>query len=203
MGLFNWLRGAKAKVQIAEHRIWLSRRAKFAGIQREIPQALADPGGPDAVFVVAHFQDCLDELRSLLAAARLDEGRVLVTSSEALEGRTGASAFDESRRVLIIVGERHPLASRDEALLEFARSLSCQCRLAQHVSLEDPLLKMFAGPWVQGVLRGLGMKEDEPIESRMVGYRIRSAQQKVAERVTGDSPATSAEEWLEKNCPAT
>jgi hypothetical protein len=203
VGLFDWLRGAKARAQIAEDRIWLSKQAKFAGIQREIAQALADPSGPDAVFVVAHFQDCLDELRSLVAGARFDEGRVFVTSSEALEGRTDGTASGEARRVLIIVGERHPLPSHDEALQEFARSLSCSCRLTQHVSLEDALLRMFAGPWVQGVLRQVGMKEDEPVESRMVGRRIQSAQQKIAGRATGDAPASSAEEWLEKNCPNT
>jgi hypothetical protein len=105
MGLFDWLRGPKAKVQMAENRIWLSRQAKFAGIQREIAQALGDPNGHDAVFVVAHFQDCLDELRSLVAGAGFDEGRVLVTCSEALEGRTAGTASDESRRVFIAVGD--------------------------------------------------------------------------------------------------
>ncbi len=72
MGFFDWLMGAKAKVQ-TDDRIWLTKQAKFAGIQRDIAAALADPNGPDAVFVVAHFQDCLDELRSLVAAAGFDE----------------------------------------------------------------------------------------------------------------------------------
>ncbi len=200
MGLFDWLGGAKAKVQI-EDRIWLTKQAKFAAIQRETAQALDDPNGPDAVFVVAHFQDCLDELRLLVAGVGMDESRVLVTCSEALEGRTAGTASDESRRILIIVGERHPLPSHDDALLDFARSLSCQCRLVQHVSLEDPLLRIFAGEWVEGVLRRLGMKEDQAIESQMVARRIRGAQQKIDGRATGDAPAQSAQEWLEKNCP--
>jgi hypothetical protein len=201
MGLFDWLKGAKAKVQ-TDDRVWLTKQAKFAGIQREIAQALGDPNGPDAVFVVAHFQDCLDELRSLVAGAGFDEGRVLVTGSEALEGRTAGTASDESRRILIIVGERHPLPSHNEALLEFAQRLVCPCRFVQHFSLEDPLCRMFAGEWVEGVLRRLGMKEDEPIESGMVGRRIRSAQQKIADSATGDAPAQSAREWLETNCPS-
>jgi hypothetical protein len=119
MSLFNWLRGAKAKVQIAEERIWLTEQAKFAGIQREIAQALADPSGPDVVFVVAHFQDCLDELGALVAGAGFTEGRVLVINSEALEGRAGGTVFDESRRIIIIVAERHPLPFHDDAVLAF------------------------------------------------------------------------------------
>lgn len=200
MGLFDWLRGAKAKVQ-TDDRIWLTRQAKFAGIQREIALALAEPDAPDAVFLVAHFEDCLDELRSLAANAGFDENHVLVTRSDTLEGRTAESGLDESRNILIVVGERHPRPSHDDALLEFARNLSCRCRFAQHASLEDPLLKIFAGAWVQQVLRGLGMQEDQAIESRMVSRRIRSAQQKIEDRATGDSPARSAEEWMEKNCP--
>ncbi|MHB9067975.1 MAG: hypothetical protein ACYC4B_29685 [Pirellulaceae bacterium] len=201
MGFFDWLTGAKAKVR-TDNRIWLTKQAKFAGIQRDIAQALADPNGPDAVFVVAHFQDCLDELRSLVASAGFDEGHILVTLSEALERRTAGAASDESQRILFVIGERHPLQSHDDALQDFARGLSCQCRLVQHASLDDPLLRLFAGEWVEKVLRQLGMNEDEFIESQMVTRRIRAAQQKIEDRATPNYPAQSAQEWLEKNCPS-
>lgn len=200
MGIFDWLFGSRRKVP-AEDRIWLTKRAKFAGVQRDIAQALADPNGPDAIFVIAHFEDCFDELRALVASAGFDQGRVLVTLSAALEGRTADMTVNESRRILLIVAERHPLPSHDDALSEFARNLPFECRFMQHVSLEDPLLKLFAGEWVEKVLRQLGMNEDEAIESQMVARRIRSAQQKIESRATGNSSAKSAEEWLEKNCP--
>lgn len=201
MGFFDWLMGAKTKVQ-TENRIWLTKHAKFAGIQRDIAAALADPNGPDAVFVVAHFQDCLDELRSLVTAAGFDEERVLVTLSESLESRTASAASGQSHNLLIVVGERHPLPSHDDALQEFARGLSCPCRIVQHASLDDPLFKLFAGEWVEKVLRQLGMKEDEPIESQMVTRRIRAAQQRIEDRAAANHPAQSAKEWLERNCPS-
>jgi hypothetical protein len=165
MGFFDWLTGAKTKAQ-TDDRIWLTKQAKFAGIQRDIAQALADPNGPDAVFVVAHFQNCFDELRSMVTDARFDEGRVLVTLSESLESRTAGAASDQSRSLLLVVGERHPLPSHDDALQQFARGLSCPCRLVQHASLDDPLFKLFAGEWVEKVLRQLGMKEAEPIKAQ-------------------------------------
>ena len=201
MGFFDWLTGAKANVQ-TDNKIWLTKQAKFAGIQRDVAAALVDPNGPDAVFVVAHFQDCFDELRSLVTAAGFDEERVLVTLSESLESRTAGAASDQSHNLLIVVGERHPLPSHDDALQEFARGLSCQCRLVQHASLDDPLFKLFAGEWVEKVLRQLGMNEDEPIESQMVTRRIRVAQQRIEDRATADYSAQSAQEWLEKNCPS-
>ncbi len=200
MGFFDWLTGAKAKVR-TDDRIWLTKQAKFAGIQRDIAEALADPNGPDAVFVVAHFQSCFDQLRSLVAAAGCDEGRVLVTLSESLESYTVGAASGQSHSLLIVVGERHPLPSHDDALQQFARAMSCQCRIVHHASLDDALLRLFGGEWIEKVFRQLGTNEDEPIESQIVTHRIRAAQRKIEGRATANDPAQSAEEWLERNCP--
>ena len=41
-----------------------------------------------------------------------------------------------------------------------------------YLSLEDDLMRIFAGEWVKNVLTRLGMKEGEAIESRMVSRRI-------------------------------
>ncbi|MFP6691479.1 MAG: preprotein translocase subunit SecA, partial [Pirellulales bacterium] len=51
-----------------------------------------------------------------------------------------------------------------------------------YLSLEDDLMRIFAGEWVRNVLTRLGMKEGEAIESKMVSRRIEGAQKKVEER---------------------
>ncbi|REJ65476.1 MAG: preprotein translocase subunit SecA [Planctomycetota bacterium] len=51
-----------------------------------------------------------------------------------------------------------------------------------YLSLEDDLMRIFAGEWVKNVLTRLGMKEGEAIESKMVSRRIEAAQKKVEER---------------------
>jgi preprotein translocase subunit SecA len=51
-----------------------------------------------------------------------------------------------------------------------------------YLSLEDDLMRIFAGEWVRKILESLGMKEGEAIESRMVTRRIEAAQKKVEER---------------------
>ena len=71
----------------------------------------------------------------------------------------------------------------------------------QHASLEDTVLKAVAGQWVEDVLRGLGMKEGESIQSRVVTQRLRSALNKIASQAKSDRSASSAGEWLERNCP--
>jgi preprotein translocase subunit SecA len=50
------------------------------------------------------------------------------------------------------------------------------------LSLEDDLMRIFAGEWVKNMLTRLGMKEGEAIQSRMVTRRIEGAQKKVEER---------------------
>ncbi|MEM7314594.1 MAG: SEC-C metal-binding domain-containing protein, partial [Planctomycetota bacterium] len=51
-----------------------------------------------------------------------------------------------------------------------------------YLSLEDDLMRIFAGPWVEKVFRTLGMTEGEAIESKAVTRRIEGAQKKVEER---------------------
>ncbi len=50
------------------------------------------------------------------------------------------------------------------------------------LSLEDDLMRIFAGEWVKNVLTRMGMQEGEAIESRMVSRRVEGAQKKVEER---------------------
>lgn len=50
------------------------------------------------------------------------------------------------------------------------------------ISLEDDLMRIFAGDWVKKVLTALGMKEGECIESPMVSRQIAKAQKRVEER---------------------
>jgi preprotein translocase subunit SecA len=51
-----------------------------------------------------------------------------------------------------------------------------------YLSLEDDLMRIFAGDWVKSILTRLGMQEGEAIVSSMVSRRIESAQKKVEER---------------------
>jgi preprotein translocase subunit SecA len=50
------------------------------------------------------------------------------------------------------------------------------------LSLEDDLMRIFAGEWVKRVMTMLGMEEGQRIESKMVSRRIEGAQKKVEER---------------------
>ncbi len=51
-----------------------------------------------------------------------------------------------------------------------------------YLSLEDDLMRIFAGDWVREMMRRMGMGEGEAIESPYVSKRISGAQRKVEER---------------------
>ncbi len=48
-----------------------------------------------------------------------------------------------------------------------------------YLSLEDDLMRIFAGDWVARAMKFMGMKEDEAIEDRLVSKQIEKAQRKV------------------------
>jgi preprotein translocase subunit SecA len=95
---------------------------------------------------------------------------------------------EEGRKVaemggLHIVGtERHEARRIDNQLRGRAGRQGDPGSSRFYLSLQDDLMRIFAGEWVAGILTRLGMEEDQPIESRMVSRRIESAQKKLEER---------------------
>lgn len=219
MGFWDWLLGGPKTVEAADV-IWLNREAKFRGIRQAVQ---ARPEGSRVVLVVAHFPTTLAQVKEALGEQGLpflgdqrrlsaadvlrhdNQGsgpRTLVALAEALLPEASPGPVDEGAgHVSILVAERHFLRTHDERIMAFAGELGKRCRVTFHLSLHDPLLRLFAGEWVEGVLGRLGAKEDEPIESVMVARRVKSAQGKFARQAAEERTAQSAEEWLELNAP--
>ena len=95
---------------------------------------------------------------------------------------------EEGRKVaemggLHIVGtERHEARRIDNQLRGRAGRQGDPGSSRFYLSLEDDLMRIFAGEWVGRLLTRLGMEEGQAIESRMVSRRIAAAQKKVEER---------------------
>ena len=199
MGLFDWFTSTPSNTTVLDDVIWLTKEAKFKGIVQMVARNLVGDDRPHTIILVAHFRDCLEELQKISESVTASRP-IIVASADALQStRTSTISSDESRPMQIIIGERHPLPSHDDAVLEFAQALPSRCRLVHHVSLEDPLMRAFSGGWVEGMLKSLGMAEDEAIESKMVARQIKAAQQKLAKQCQTDFPAESAEKWMERN----
>ena len=50
------------------------------------------------------------------------------------------------------------------------------------LSLEDELMRLFAGPRIKGIMQRLGLKEGQPIQAKMVSNSVERAQKKVEQR---------------------
>lgn len=200
MGLLDWFMSPKSNVEEVEDFIWINAEAKRAGVIRSVTEALDSHHSPTVVLIVTHFTDCLQEMRQVLDANGIDDPRVFALQAGNLEkARSSLVALADSQSVELIVPERHPLPKQDDAIVEFARQCKCRFRITHHLSLDDPLLQVFAGDWIRSVLERLGMTEEEPITSRMVSRRIRMAQQKLSRNVIDESISESAEAWLQEN----
>jgi hypothetical protein len=200
MGFFDFLLGRSASnFEVLSDKIWMSQRAKLNGVRREIGERSRSSSA--AIILVAHFQNVLEELNVVAAE---NPWNVPVTATLATNLSTEIASrlnLDKATTINLIVAERHPMVADDDKAIEFAKQLPCKCRVAYHVSLEDPVLKQFSGEWVTGVLKKLGMAEDESLESNLVTRKIRAAQQKFAGSTSAIQPANSAAEWMRLNMP--
>ncbi|MGE3805467.1 MAG: hypothetical protein AB7K24_12400, partial [Gemmataceae bacterium] len=176
-----------------------TERAKWNGLRKETSTRARSETA--AILLIGHFTATLQELDAI-AAEHQGELPVTATLASTLSPELAASLhLDESATIDLIVAERHPLRAMDDELLDSVRQLPCRCRVAHHLSLADPLLQQFSGEWVAGVLKSLGMTEDESIQSSMVSRRVKAAQKRIGLHCTGNEPARSAAEWLAKNMP--
>lgn len=203
MGLFDFFfgggSGKPSNVNVIPDVIWLNTSAKLNGIRKDVVAQRSL--GVAGVLLVAHFDDVLDELFKV-AAENDNNIPIKVSLAKDLSSDLVSEwSANPSATIAIIVGERHPLPKHDDEVQQFAESLPVQALLIRHVSLEDPLMKAFAGEWVKNMLGRLGMSDDEAIESNMVSRRIQAAQRKIEKEAFGDSDARSAAEWMAANVP--
>ena len=189
--------GSPSSVEVLSDRIWKTPEAKFHGVGQQIQECVDSAG----FLLVAHFDDTFDQLSAI---ARDHPGDPPVQATFADDLSTDIAIrwrVEQTDKLDVIVAERHPLLSVDDELMKFAEELPCQCRVTYHHSLKDPLIKRFAGQWVEQILEQLGFNDDEAMESSMVSKRIRAAQKKIEASAFGNRRAASAAEWFETNMP--
>jgi preprotein translocase subunit SecA len=219
VGLFDWLFGKAAPERVAvADRIWLNAEGRAGAVVRELSARLK-AGCP--VLLLAHFAGTLESLAPALVAEGLPrepipdgltpEAALRLASAgppRVLFGLVGNLKLPESPApddapdspLPVVLAERHFLRDRDDRVARFADGLGGRAAVTVHLSLEDELMRRFAGEWMADVLKRLGMKEGEAIDSPMVARRVRQAQDKLRGAVRAEEkPADSPAEWLRLN----
>lgn len=93
--------------------------------------------------------------------------------------------------------EHHPMHSKE---LELVKNWTLQ-PIVVYSAMDEPLFVHFGSEKMLGLMKLLGMKEDEVIEHSLVTKSIIKGQDKIAAAVQQEQPASSQKEWLEKNLP--
>ena len=110
------------------------------------------------------------------------EDRPSTPSSPRKRWRRKAGKWPTMGGLHIVGTERHEARRIDNQLRGRAGRQGDPGSSRFFLSLQDDLMRVFAGEWVASVLTRLGMEEGESIESRMVSRRIEAAQKKVEEK---------------------
>jgi preprotein translocase subunit SecA len=146
-------------------------------------------------YTPAHDQSIWDEFKVLMLRENFSEGLIL---SERMEGRDKEKAEQvlrmgrewqsnhekvvESGGLHIVGTERHEARRIDNQLRGRSGRQGDPGSSRFYLSLEDNLMRIFGSERIYKMMDTLGMKEDEPIESRIVSRAIASAQKRVEGR---------------------
>lgn len=182
--------------------IFLSQPAKYKAIVEDIQERYAK-GQPVLIGTVA--VETSELLSSYLTQAGVPhevlnaknharEAEIVAHAGEAkhitiatnMAGRgTDIKLTEESRALggLYVLGtERHESRRIDNQLRGRSGRQGDPGESRFYISLDDELIRIFAGDTLKKRMTGFGMKEDEVIESSFVSRTIESAQQKVEKR---------------------
>ena len=113
---------------------------------------------------------------------RRDAAIAKATERLVTECKEDAAAVKEAGGLQIIGTERHESRRIDNQLRGRSGRQGDAGSSRFFLSLEDDLMRIFAGERVQSMMDRLGMEEDVPIEHRWVTRAVENAQKKVEER---------------------
>lgn len=173
----------------------LSSKLMQAGIHHEVLNAkqhereadiIAQAGSPNAVTIATNMAGRGTDI--ILGGNWKAKLAKLENPTAEDEARLKAQWEQDHENVLqagglhIIGSERHESRRIDNQLRGRAGRQGDPGVSRFYLSLEDDLMRIFAGDRVVGMMRAMGLKEDEAIEHKMVSRSIENAQRKVEAR---------------------
>lgn len=173
--MFNWF-GKKSSPQ-PRHKdvVWLNSHEKWKALPGLVQQH-------SAVKLYGWFNQTIEQAEAALAH--------LNNAPAVRHGSAFAAASAEGATVIML--EHYPLYAREAAVLEATEPAEVLVLMA----LNDPLLLAFGGGNMAAMMERMGLQPGETIEHALIGRSIKRAQDRLAQSVTIDKTAQSAEEWF-------
>lgn len=200
-----------------DDKVWINNIRKLEGVCRDVLQAQDNHLN---VLIVAHFDRTLTSFADTLRQREIDFQSYLAfdqkslcemnTTDKLAKVRLALSSYfhtdnfaaaHQNDRVALrtLIIEHHPLSARDESLLNALGALDCRTEISFHTALTDPLMLHFGGEKLEGLLRRMGLAEEECISHELVSRAIRAAQEMIASKVTQEMQTQSADDWFKYN----
>lgn len=201
-----------------EDKIWFDGNRRLDAICQDALDAAADRSN---ALILAHFKTTLTTVEDRLNARSIEyksyspldfsslcprafeseSASIWVGNASHFQARSLPPAERSRSSLRILIAEHHPIASRDQALLDAASSMSCNAEVIYHTSLTDPLLLHFGGEKLRGLMKQLGMEEQDCVSHPMISKAIKNAQEKIQSQIEREMQTNSPEEWFRFNLP--
>jgi len=175
--MFDFFKKKKDKVRIID-KIWMTEAAKRKAIVNQ------KQNEPDSIFIF-WFDNSMRQTESSLQES--------VPNIDLLMAREIHASQLVNKK--IIFAEHYPLSQKEQELFTKLNLFEIQVWSA----LDEPLFKQFGSDKIIGMMKQLGMKEEEAIEHNMISKAIQSAQEKISKKVLVDQLCSSQQEWMQRN----
>ena len=159
--------------------IWVSSQAKWKGLEELWKK------DPTTVFVF-WFDETLDEAKNKIINEKIEFSTAREVNHHLIPVRP------------VVFAEHYPLQKKEQELFQQLQLKEVKILSA----LDEPLFKRFGADKIVGMLKQMGMNENDPLENQMITNAIKNAQQKLEKQLFVEHSAPSQQSWLEKNLPA-
>ena len=176
--MFDFLKRKKDSVKIID-KIWMTGSAKLKAIAE---QKRKEPN----TIIIFWFENSLREAESSLPQDSFPVTDLLMARE------VHASQLENKK---IVFAEHYPLSQKEHEL--FAKLNLSEVQIWS--ALDEPLFKQFGSDKIVGMMKQLGMKEENAIEHNMISKAIQNAQEKINKKVLVDQLCTSQQEWMQRN----
>lgn len=198
----------------SDDKVWFDEARKLEQICDHTSESVRNGR---SILLLSHFESIVASLATMLHARGVRHeqfsslstasfcaspaGTVWLSRAQTLAAANWMTGSAVRSNLEIIVAEHHPMHSRDHEIADAAGKLSCDVELVFYFSLDDPLMKHFGSDGTRVLFERLGIDKDECISHHLVNTAIRTAQEKIEDRVGRDVPAYSAADWFKYNLP--
>ena|ERR1051326_4754697 len=176
--MFDFFKKKKEKTRITD-KIWIAETAKWKAIANQKEK------DSNSIFIF-WFDNSLRQAESFLQQGSL-------SISDLVMARELHASQLENKHV--VFAEHYPLPQKEQEL--FAKLNLSEIQVWS--ALDEPLFKQFGSDKIIGMMKQLGMKEENAIEHSMISKAIQNAQEKISKKVLVDQLCTSQQEWMQRN----